>query len=125
MYSYAWYEDPIVTGFCADSGSASNRFDSNNGAGNFSFLAGKVGCGGLKSSAELACMQNVPAGTLENVLSSYQASDAEPSISFTPVVDGKHTFENYTQRALGGKIAQRVCCPSSWKPLPMLTVQSR
>lgn len=54
-------------------------------------------------------MQNVPAGTLENVLSAYQASEDEPSISFTPVVDDVLTFANYTQRAVDGKVAQRVC----------------
>lgn len=125
MYSYAWHQDPIVTGLAADSGSANNRFDPQNGAGNFSFLASKVGCRGLKASAELTCMQNVPAGTLENVLSSYQASDEEPSISFTPVVDGVLTFENYTQRASDGQIAQRVCLSFFWKTFPMLTLNSR
>lgn len=79
-----------------------------NGA-NFTFLASKVGCGGLKASAELSCMQNVPAGTLENVLSLYQAQDAEPPISFTPVVDSVLTFANYTERAAAGKVADGVC----------------
>lgn len=53
-------------------------------------------------------MQNVPAGTLENTLSAYLVSEDEPSISFTPVVDGVLTFENYTERAMAGQVAQLV-----------------
>lgn len=107
MYSYAWAEDPIVTGFAADSGSAASQLDPPYGGANFSFLASKVECGGLKASAELTCMQNVPAGTLENALSAYLVSDDEPSISFTPVADGVLTFANYTERAMAGQVAQR------------------
>jgi len=109
LYSYAWHEDPIVTGFSADSGAASNRYAPQYNGANFTFLAGKVGCGGLKASAELTCMQNVPAGTLENVLSLYQAGDEEPSLVFTPVIDGVLTFENYTERAEAGLVADAVC----------------
>lgn len=108
IYSYAWRDDPIVTGFSADSGSAASQLNPQYGGANFSFLANMVGCGGLKASAELTCMQNVPAGTLENTLSAYLVSDEEPSISFTPVVDGVLTFENYTERAMAGEVAQRV-----------------
>lgn len=110
IYSYAWRDDPIVTGFAADSGSAASQLLPQYGGANFSFLASKVGCGGLKASAELTCMQNVPAGTLENTLSAYLVSEQEPSISFTPVVDSILTFENYTERALAGQVAQRVRC---------------
>lgn len=111
IYSYAWRDSPIVAGFSADSGSAANRANPQYGGTNFTFLADQVGCGGLKASAELTCMQNVPAGTLENALSAYQASDEEPSMSFTPVTDGVLVFENYTQRALDGEVAQVV----SWQ----------
>ena len=108
LYSYAWHDDPIVTGFSADSGAVGSGFDPQYGGANFSFLAGRVGCGGLKASAELTCMQNVPAGALENALSRYLVSEQEPSIAFTPVVDGVLTFANYTERAMEGKVAKRV-----------------
>lgn len=118
LYSYAWYKDPILSGLVADSGSVGGGFDPIDHGGNFSYLAGLVGCGGLNDSpsTELTCMQNVPAGTLENVLSSYQASDQQPSVSFGPVADGLHVFANYTERAMTGKVAQTVwptalsCC---------------
>lgn len=110
IYSYAWYEDPILSGLIADSGAVGDGYDGTYQGGNFSYLAGLVGCSGLSDSpsAELTCMQNVPSGTLENALSTYQISDQEPSISFTPVADGTHVFANYTERAMAGQVAQLV-----------------
>lgn len=53
-------------------------------------------------------MRNVPAGTLENTLSAYLVSDAEPSISFSPVVDDVLVFSDYAERAASGQVAQAV-----------------
>ncbi|KAI6818296.1 chlorogenic acid esterase precursor [Hortaea werneckii] len=107
IYSYAWHEDPIVTGFSADSGTVgiAGR-GSGSDSSNFTYLAGLVGCGNLSASAELNCMRNVPAGTLENTLSAYLVSDAEPSISFSPVVDDVLVFSDYAERAASGQVAQ-------------------
>lgn len=109
IYSYAWHEDPIVTGFSADSGTVgiAGR-GSGSDSSNFTYLAGLVDCGNLSASAELNCMRNVPAGTLENTLSAYLVSDAEPSISFSPVVDDVLVFSDYAERAASGQVAQAV-----------------
>lgn len=61
-------------------------------------------------------MRNVPAGTLENTLSAYLVSDAEPSISFSPVVDDVLVFSDYAERAASGQVAQAVSTRSIYKP---------
>lgn len=53
-------------------------------------------------------MRKVPAQTLENALSYYSGNGTEPSVSFTPIVDDKTAFANYTQRILDKRIAKTV-----------------
>ncbi|KAF2717201.1 acetylcholinesterase [Polychaeton citri CBS 116435] len=109
FYSFAYPDDPIVTGLIQDSGSAGPiRSNSDPCHTNFTFISESVGCEGLAGDppAQLACMRAVDATTLENFFASYQESGQSPSISFGPVPDGRVVFQNYTQRGLEGKQAK-------------------
>ncbi|KAK5168218.1 uncharacterized protein LTR77_006787 [Saxophila tyrrhenica] len=100
MYSYAWRSDPIVSGLIADSGAAGLSVgEIDKAQTNFTSLASVVGCKGLSDAATLTCMRNVPAGTLENALSTSEGLD------FGPTPDGMVVFGNYTKRAAEGLVA--------------------
>lgn len=101
-YSYAWRDDPIVTGFIADSGAAGLASGTDYAQSNFTSLAFLVGCGNLSDSATVTCLRNVPAGTLENALSTSDGLD------FGPTPDGTVVFANYTERAVQGLVADVV-----------------
>ncbi|KAK2629743.1 hypothetical protein QTJ16_000563 [Diplocarpon rosae] len=105
-YGYAYPSDPIVTSLIYDSGSAELLVSSDASQSNFTFLAGRVGCGGLAAAPELDCMRNVSAVTIENALSSYAISGARPSLGFTPFPDNKTAFSNTTDRAVRGLLAK-------------------
>lgn len=107
-YSYAWPKNPIVSSLICDSGAAGLVSSADNIQSNFTFLAGKVGCGGLNDTAELACMRGVNATVLENALSNYLISGVKPSISFTPFPDNKTSFSNPADRASRGLVANIV-----------------
>ncbi|KAK4991545.1 hypothetical protein LTR50_001739 [Elasticomyces elasticus] len=105
-YIYAYPEDPIISSFISDSGSASLLGSADQARTNFTFLASLLGCKEPDAQAELACMRTIPATTLENTLSNYIISKATPSISFVPVYDNKTAFSNTTDRALRGLLAK-------------------
>ena len=107
-YSYAYPENPIVAALIADSGAPGIIDNKDYAHTNFTFLAGRVGCGGLSSTEEISCMRNVSAQTLQAALSTYSGP---PSISFMPSVDNKTVFANWTERALEGKVAKIVSQP--------------
>lgn len=110
FYNFAHYDDPIVESLIMDSGTAVLPLRSaDTSHSNFSFVASRVGCDNqADSAAELACMREVPAQTLEQFVRTYQDSGATPGITFGPIADGKVVFANYTERALQGKIADIV-----------------
>lgn len=109
FYNYAYYENPIVKGLIEDSGDAFlpiRSYDTSHS--NFSFVASKVGCAGLTSnaSAQLSCMRNVNATTIETFLQQYNDNGTTPAVSFVPIADEKIIFSNYTARALAGKLSK-------------------
>lgn len=110
IYAYAHYDNPLVSGLIADSGSASISIATGTDfvRSNFTFLASLVGCNETDAQKELDCMQNVPSNTLENALSGYVNNGTKPSISFTGIPDNVTIFSNTTDRALQGKIAKIV-----------------
>jgi hypothetical protein len=89
-----------------DSGSAPGSTDT--AQSNFTFLAGLVNCTNLDPQSEIACVQKVPAVTLENALSNYAISGAKPTIAFSPFPDNKTSFGNFTDRAVRGLVAKIV-----------------
>ena len=111
-YNYAHPADPIVTGLIMDSGSAFLGGLSVNDPthSSFTFVADHVGCAGVASDpqAQLSCMRNVSAATIENYVAVYQESGAIPPIYFGPIIDEILVFANYTERALAGLQAKIV-----------------
>ncbi|THW03744.1 chlorogenic acid esterase precursor [Aureobasidium pullulans] len=105
-YPYAFADDPIVAGLIADSGATGIIAKSDPTHSNFTSLAGLVGCSNLNASAELACVRDVNATTLEGALSNYVISKKTPAISFTPSDDNITVFTNYTDRLVHGHLAQ-------------------
>jgi hypothetical protein len=101
-YPYSWYFDPIVKGVISDSGSAYDfKFDHN--FTSFTNLAGLVGCGGLGADDELACMQQVDAEKLEQLV-----SNPANNLTFKPQAENVTMFSNLEERISNGLIAQIV-----------------
>ncbi|KAK2017356.1 carboxylesterase [Colletotrichum eremochloae] len=105
-WNFAYAKDPIVKGFIMDSGTAHLDQLMNHDAShsNFTFVAQQLGCGNLTDArAELACMRKIPAEKLERFVADYKDSQVVPTIGFSPQVDNKIVFANYTEKAaLGG-----------------------
>ncbi|EOD49267.1 putative chlorogenic acid esterase precursor protein [Neofusicoccum parvum UCRNP2] len=116
-YNFAQIEDPIVKGLIMDSGTAHldqlTSWDLPHS--NFSFVASGLGCGNQTSAAaELACMRDVPGWKIEKFVAEYEDSGESPSITFSPRVDNKWVFGNYTERARNGDVSDLVSgdiCP--------------
>lgn len=108
VYPYGYPEDPIVNALIADSGAPTIIRNRDVAQSNFTFLAGLVGCDEGDDVEILSCVREVPAQTLENALSYYSGNNSSPSLAFTPIVDDKTVFSNYTQRGLEGRIADTV-----------------
>ncbi|KAF2111296.1 carboxylesteras-like protein [Lophiotrema nucula] len=106
MYNYAWYKDPIVSGLIMDSGTGFIEDGSGPKYSNFSYVASQVGCGGTSNAAEeLACMKNVDAATLENLIAD-NINTGSQNLAFGPGADQKVVFSNLTERALQGKLTR-------------------
>jgi cholinesterase len=105
FWSYAWASDPLVTGLIIQSGAVGNNQFAVNRTGNFSFIAGKVGCGdGRDKDAELACMQGVNATKIMDVY----IGAASEGIAFGAMADDETIFANWTERRERGLIARLV-----------------
>ncbi|GKT51110.1 lipase 1 [Colletotrichum spaethianum] len=110
-YSFAYTEDPIVRGLIMDSGTAHLDQLMNHDAShsNFTFVAQQLGCGNLTDAkAELACMRKIPAEDLEHFVATYKDSEVTPTIGFSPQIDNKIVFANYTEKAALGEMADLV-----------------
>jgi carboxylesterase type B len=113
-YSFAYPDDPIVRGLVMDSGTAhlDQLMSHDEVQSNFTFVASQLGCGanvtGGDALVELACMRKIPAETLETFVATYKDSEVTPTIGFSPLVDGKIVFENYTERAALGRFSDLV-----------------
>ncbi|KAF8859427.1 alpha/beta-hydrolase [Acephala macrosclerotiorum] len=105
-YNFAYPNDSVISGIIMDSSSAIEPAPSPHPQGlNFTFVAGKLGCGNLTASDELACMKNVSQSDIEAFLKSYQDAGTAPSITFIPIIDNITRFENYTTQALAGNFS--------------------
>ncbi|CAJ2506625.1 Uu.00g078110.m01.CDS01 [Anthostomella pinea] len=96
-YGYAYSEDPIVAGLIADSGGSDVFSDGD--PSNFTSIASAAGCGDLDAEAELACMQQVDASTIEALASN------TTGVVFAPAADGVTVYANNTERAEKGLVA--------------------
>jgi hypothetical protein len=110
LYNFAYYEDPIVSGFIMESLTAqlpvwSKDYEHTN----FTFVAENLGCGNLDPVAELECMRhNVTAGAIEDFVANRSLAGTTPALNFRQIADGKTAFLNYTERAQGGFISKIV-----------------
>jgi hypothetical protein len=106
IYSYAYPNDLMVSGLICDSGSATILTSTDYQHSNFTFLAGLVGCTHPDDGeAELACMREVSADKLRDVLSTYYNRGDIPDNAFVPIADEKVVFRNTTDRAMKGFVA--------------------
>ncbi|KAF4780658.1 chlorogenic acid esterase precursor [Colletotrichum scovillei] len=107
-YSFAYAEDPIVRGLIMDSGTAhlDQLMNHDETHSNFTFVAQQLGCGNSTTpEAELACMRKIPAEKLENFVATYKDSEVTPTIGFSPQIDNKIVFANYTEKAALGELS--------------------
>lgn len=115
-YNFAYPSDPIVKGLVMDSGTAQTSIATTDTAqSNFTFVAENVGCEGYgdDDAGRLTCMRKVDGNKIEDFVARYQEMALSPAIAFTPVIDEKVVFSNYTERALGGYQAEIVSTRAS------------
>ncbi|ORY60870.1 Alpha/Beta hydrolase protein [Pseudomassariella vexata] len=106
-YSFSYPEDPIVNTMIMDSGNEFLDIQTYDAAhSNFTFLASNFGCGDLQPAEELECMRKVDAFALEDFIHTYDDAATVPEIRFTPTIDDKTVFANFTERTLAGSIAK-------------------
>lgn len=110
-YSFTYPDDPIAAGMSLDSGTSFSSIVSDDKAQtNFTFVAKNVGCSGFESDSSglLKCMRGVDALKINDFIAKYAESAQQPGIGFSPVIDDKIVFSNYTERMLSGKQAKIV-----------------
>jgi cholinesterase len=115
-YSYAWTEDPIITGFIPQSGSAAIRMQA--GVGNataaaitqWSTLSEKLGCGAVTEfevSKTLSCMRSKPLSAVMDA-SAPPKGGASAVGTWGPKIDGKTVFTDLAERGNKGKFIHAV-----------------
>ena len=115
--NFAFYEDPIVTGFFGESGTALLPITSaDTSHSNFSFVAGHLGCNHPSDpTKELECMRRVSWEDIETFVGGYQDNGTMPAMAFTPVPDDKIIFSDYKNRYEQNKVSQRPAIFSTCK----------
>jgi acetylcholinesterase len=100
IHNFAYRDEPIVQGYFMSSGTTFLSLASSDETySNFSFVASRLGCGGLNASAELDCMRIVPFHDIQNLIGQYAQNNIPLSFSQAPVItDDKIFFKNYTER---------------------------
>jgi hypothetical protein len=106
-YNYAYWTDPIVKGFIAQSGTADGIALGDPTGSNFTYVASQVGCTSDDKDTEFECMQKANASSIIAVYNSYNATEnGGQSLSFSPVPDNFTSFSNTTDRAARGLFAK-------------------
>lgn len=119
-FQYAYPTNPIVNAVIMDSGNELTPVAQNFDVAHLGFtsIAGKVGCGNLTAAQELACMRssNVTAEAIEKALQTTNeeaGTDITKFLFFTPVVDNRTVFPDYTAKSVAGQVANVVSFPLS------------
>ncbi|KAK0631503.1 acetylcholinesterase [Immersiella caudata] len=106
-YSYMYRDDPILNSLIMDSGNEFIDILTKDPAhANFTFMAEQFGCGDLNPAAELSCMRQVNASAMQDFMRVYSDDGKTPIITFSPIVDNRTVFANYTALAEEGKVAR-------------------
>ena len=110
FYSYAWTQDPIVAGFIAQSGTASDTKSANTSAKAWYTTAKALNCGGENSVSEelLSCMRSKDTNSILKAI----PANIGPSLNsvpntFGPTVDDTIVFADYEARAASGQFIQK------------------
>jgi carboxylesterase type B len=108
FFSYAWWNDPLVSGLIIQSGAVgNNKVTYSEGTSNFSYVASQVGCDTSDKDEELACMQSVEAEKILQVYEKYNATENEgKSLGFGASVDEETVFGNFSERRDRGLVAK-------------------
>lgn len=103
-YSYAWTEEPIVAGFIAQSGTIQLGPPRNASvsAALWANATALLGCGNSTTGAErtLQCMRKKPVSEIMEAI-------GHVSTLFTPFVDNKIVFPDYSARSRSGKFVKK------------------
>lgn len=102
-YSYAWAEDPIVSGFILQSGTLGSGTPTNSSEPWY-WASEKLGCGTADEEQTLACMRSK---SFQDILDAMKP-DGNPIPEFIPMVDGKVIFADFEARQREGKFAKKV-----------------
>lgn len=114
-YSYAWVDDPIAHSFIQESGSVFGppeglgAISATTASGYWFNTSSILNCGNATSdqASTLACMKSK---SFEDILKAMAVTSAEGSSaissSFSPTVDDKVVFSNYTSRSIAGNFAK-------------------
>jgi cholinesterase len=111
-FTFAWTEDPIVSGFIPESGTAGafSQLTANSSAALWYTVTSAVGCGNSTTSssdAVLACMRNITDfNTILGAIPKSTTGAVFASGSFGPTVDETVVFSDYVSRALAGNFVQ-------------------
>ena len=107
--NFAFWDDPIVTGFFGQSGTAFLPITSSDTThSNFTFVASHLGCDYPNNpSEEMECMRRISWEDIEEFVGGYGDNGTMPAIAFDPISDEKVVFSNYTDRYEQNKVSQR------------------
>ncbi|KAK3721283.1 hypothetical protein LTR37_003158 [Vermiconidia calcicola] len=106
--NFAFWDDPIATGFFGQSGTAILPITSADTAqSNFSFVASNFGCDYPNDpTQELACMRGVAWEDISNFIGGYSDNGTLPALSFAPIADDEIVFSDYQERYANNQISQ-------------------
>jgi carboxylesterase type B len=106
--NFAFYDNPIVTGFFGQSGTAMLPITSADTThSNFSFVASQLGCDHSNPAKELECMRQVSWEDIEAFVGGYTDNGTMPAVAFGPIPDEKIIFPDYPKRYKQNKVSQR------------------
>lgn len=101
FYNYAYPGDPIIAGLIQHSGSVfATGVNVDDEHKNFTFVAENLGCAGLSTADEFACMQhNVSADAIIKFYGDYNMNHSEYQLKWTTITDNVAKWDDYTARA--------------------------
>lgn len=106
-YNFAYPNDPIISGLILNSGTSLLPLaNADNKQTNFTSVAKDLGCGNRSVETEVECMRNVKSSTIIKYLKD-GADTGTSTVVFSPIVDNRTRFSNYTARVLEGNYTRK------------------
>lgn len=113
-----------MTGLISDSGIANFIYSLDYQHTNFTTLARLVGYKSGQDEGIVEYMRQIPATTLQNAIYEYTFNGTKPAFNFIPLVDNVTFFDDLTDRANRGLLADIVSIPVSPRSLTFIYVAS-